>query len=77
MHLLGYLFDPDDPALRAETAQIRDDRMYRAQAMVERLRELGADVSWEQVTAIAGDGVVGRPHLARALAAAGAIADPA
>jgi predicted metal-dependent phosphoesterase TrpH len=77
VHLLGYLFDPVDPALCAETSRIRDDRVYRAKAMTERLRELGADVSWEQVTAIAGDGVVGRPHLARALAASGAIADPA
>ena len=77
VHLLCYLFDPDDPALCAETAQVRDDRVYRARAMTQRLRELGADVSWEQVTAIAGDSVVGRPHLARALAASGAIADPA
>jgi hypothetical protein len=77
VHLLGYLFDPADPALGAETARIRDDRVYRARAMTERLRELGAGVSWEQVTAIAGDAVAGRPHLARALAAAGAIADPA
>jgi 3',5'-nucleoside bisphosphate phosphatase len=77
VHLLCYLFDPDDPALRTETAQVRDDRVYRARAMTQRLRELGADVSWEQVTAIAGDAVVGRPHLARALAASGAIADPA
>ena len=77
VHLLCYLFDPDDPALRAETSQVRDDRVYRARAMTQRLRELGADVSWEQVTAIAGDAVVGRPHLARALAASGAIADPA
>lgn len=77
VHLLCYLSDPDDPALRAETAQVRDDRVYRARAMTQRLRELGADVSWEQVTAIAGDAVVGRPHLARALTASGAIADPA
>jgi predicted metal-dependent phosphoesterase TrpH len=77
VHLLCYLFDPDDPALRAETAQVRDDRVYRAKGMTQRLRELGADVTWEQVTAIAGDAVVGRPHLARALAASGAIADPA
>jgi predicted metal-dependent phosphoesterase TrpH len=77
VHLLCYLFDPDDPALRTETAQVRDDRVYRARAMTQRLRELGADVSWEQVSAIAGDAVVGRPHLARALAACGAITDPA
>jgi hypothetical protein len=77
VHLLCFLFDPADPALCAETSQIRDDRVYRARAMTERLRELGAGVSWEQVTAIAGDAVVGRPHIARALTAAGAIASPA
>jgi 3',5'-nucleoside bisphosphate phosphatase len=77
VHLLGYLFDPADPALSAETELIRDDRTYRAKAMVERLAELGAGVSWEQVAAIADGAVVGRPHLARALAASGAIATPA
>ena len=77
VHLLGYLFDPDDPAIAAETAQIRDDRVYRARAMVARLAELGTGVTWEQVNEIAGDGVVGRPHIARALAASGAIAEPA
>jgi predicted metal-dependent phosphoesterase TrpH len=77
VHLLAYLFDQEDPALRAETSQIRDDRTYRARAMVDRMRELGADVTWEQVAEIAGDAVIGRPHLARALAASGAVATPA
>jgi predicted metal-dependent phosphoesterase TrpH len=77
VHLLGYLFDQEDPALGAETSQIRDDRTYRARAMVDRMRELGADVTWERVAAIAGGAVVGRPHLARALAASGAVATPA
>jgi 3',5'-nucleoside bisphosphate phosphatase len=77
VHLLAYLFDPEDPALAAETARVRDDRVYRAQAMTERLAALGTGVTWEQVTAIAGDAVVGRPHLARALVDAGAIATTA
>jgi 3',5'-nucleoside bisphosphate phosphatase len=45
--------------------------------MVTRLRELGAPVTWDQVTELAGGGVVGRPHLARALAAAGTVRTPA
>ena len=77
VHLLAYLFDPQDPVLSAETAQIRDDRTYRARAMVDKMRQLGADVTWEQVSAIAGDAVVGRPHIARALAEAGVVATPA
>jgi len=77
VHLLGYLFDPDDAELRAETDQIRDDRAYRAKAMVAKARELGADVTWDQVAAIADGAVIGRPHIARALAAAGAVDTPA
>jgi 3',5'-nucleoside bisphosphate phosphatase len=77
VHLLCYLFDQGDAALMAETERIRDDRAYRAEAMVARLRELGAPVTWDQVKEIAGDAVIGRPHIARALAAAGAVRTPA
>jgi predicted metal-dependent phosphoesterase TrpH len=76
VHMLAYLFDPDRGELAAETARIRDDRVFRAQAMVARLAELGAPVTWEQVTGIAGASVVGRPHIARAMAAAGVVETP-
>jgi 3',5'-nucleoside bisphosphate phosphatase len=75
-HLLAYLFDPDQPGLAAELARIRDDRVLRARAMVDKLADLGVDISWDQVAAIAGQAVVGRPHIARAMAASGAIASP-
>ena len=77
VHLLSYLFDPADPELAAQTARIRDSRVTRAREMVRRLAGLGVPVTWEQVAEIAGGGVVGRPHVARALAAAGAVATPA
>jgi predicted metal-dependent phosphoesterase TrpH len=76
LHLLAYLFDPDDPGLAAETRRIRDDRILRARAMVDRLIDLGVPISWDDVAAIAGSAVVGRPHIARAMAASGAIASP-
>ena len=76
VHLLAYLFDPDHPDLAAELSRIRDDRVLPAQAMVRRLADLGVDISWEQVAAIAGPAVVGRPHIARAMAASGAITSP-
>ena len=76
LHMLAYLFDADQPELAAELARIRDDRVLRARAMVDRLAGLGVDVSWEQVAAIAGQAVVGRPHIARAMADSGAIASP-
>jgi predicted metal-dependent phosphoesterase TrpH len=76
VHLLAYLFDPDQPELAAELARIRDDRVIRARAMVDKLAGLGVDISWDQVAAIAGPPVVGRPHIAQAMVAAGAIAEP-
>ncbi len=76
LHMLAYLFDPDQPELAAELARIRDDRVIRARAMVDRLAGLGVDVTWEQVARIAGPAVIGRPHIARAMAASGAIAAP-
>jgi predicted metal-dependent phosphoesterase TrpH len=76
VHLLAYLFDPGDPVLAAETRRIRDDRILRARAMVDRLIDLGVPITWDDVAVIAGPAVVGRPHIARAMAASGAIASP-
>ena len=76
LHLLAYLFDPEYPDLAAELSRIRDDRVLRARAMVGRLADLGVGISWDQVAAIAGPAVVGRPHIARAMAASGAVASP-
>jgi predicted metal-dependent phosphoesterase TrpH len=76
VHMLAYRVDPADEPLAAECRAITSDRLRRAQAMVDRLRELGAEVSWPQVTAIAKGGVVGRPHIARAMVAAGVIERP-
>jgi hypothetical protein len=77
VHMLAYLFDPRHPGFAAQTQRIREDRVRRAEEMVARLAELGTGVTWEGVAAIADGGVVGRPHIARALAADGVIDEPA
>ncbi|MGW0935544.1 PHP domain-containing protein [Streptomyces sp. NPDC002666] len=73
LHMLAYLFDPDEPELARERELVRDDRVPRAQTMVRKLRELGVPVEWEQVARIAGDGSVGRPHIATALVELGVV----
>jgi predicted metal-dependent phosphoesterase TrpH len=73
VHLLAYLFDPEYPELAAQTEAIRESRVERAREMVAKLADLGTGVTWEQVTSIAGDAVIGRPHIARALVANGVI----
>ncbi|MGW0903732.1 PHP domain-containing protein [Streptomyces sp. NPDC002853] len=73
LHMLAYLFDPDEPELARERELVRDDRVPRAKAMIGKLRELGVPVTWEQVARIAGDGSVGRPHIAEALVELGVV----
>lgn len=75
VHVLGYLFDPDDPALRVETDRIRGDRIGRAERIV---RSIGRDydLQWDDVLAqTTPDATVGRPHIADALVARGIVRD--
>jgi len=73
VHMLAYLFDPEEPELLAERELVRDDRVPRAQGMIAKLNALGVPVTWEQVARIAGDGSVGRPHVASALVELGVV----
>jgi 3',5'-nucleoside bisphosphate phosphatase len=75
LHLLAYLFEPDDAALHAEWARLRESRRTRGAAMVENLAADGYPVSWRTIRQLAGDGSIGRPHIARALVDAGVVPD--
>jgi 3',5'-nucleoside bisphosphate phosphatase len=74
VHMLGYLFNPDDEALSAETARIRRARLSRAESMVAHLA-LDYDLTWEDVLAHTVPGAtIGRPHIADALVTRGVVA---
>ncbi|MEO6504073.1 MAG: PHP domain-containing protein [Jatrophihabitantaceae bacterium] len=73
LHLLGYLFDPDAEALKAERARLRESRLGRGEAIVDALVAAGYPISWQQVVDIAGGGAVGRPHIGQALLQAGVV----
>jgi predicted metal-dependent phosphoesterase TrpH len=75
VHVLGYGFDPDEPAFAAKRAWIAEGRVGRARRMVERLRQLGAPVELDRVAELAGGGAIGRPHVARAMVEAGVVDD--
>ena len=66
LHLLGYLFDPQDPALTGKLQEMRDSRVGRAERMARLLEADGTGVTWARVQELAG-GTVGRPHVAQAL----------
>jgi hypothetical protein len=75
LHILGYYVNPEHAALRDRLERFQRERRDRALSIVERLRELGAPVDLEAVLALAGPGVVGRPHVAEAMIQAGLVAD--
>ncbi len=78
-HMLGYFPGADLSELCSETSEIQRALLYivnsrnqRNPAIVQKFRELGFDISMEEVKAEA-SGVVGRPHIAAVLIKKGLI----
>lgn len=67
VHILGYGFNPQDQHLNQRLYFQRLDRKIRFQKMIQRLNDLGLEVDEKRVNELAGQGSVGRPHLALAL----------
>lgn len=78
VHVLGYFFDVQSPALLAFLEEGRRDRLRRAHAMSERLAALGVPIDMDRLldeTGGANSGkAIARPVVARALVAAGHVA---
>lgn len=67
LHVLAYLFDPEDVPLDEALAGFRAGRNQRARRMVEKLNELGISVTYNQVAERAGKAAIGRPHIAQTM----------
>jgi predicted metal-dependent phosphoesterase TrpH len=74
VHILGHFIDWRDEDFQRQLVNLRESRLGRARRMVEKLAEMGKPVPWERVQSFAGEGAVGRPHIARALVEAGHVA---
>ena len=71
IHILGYYINHESKALNTHLEHFRFERAERGRLIVERLNEMGLNVSLDRVFQIAGKGSVGRPHIARAIVEAG------
>ncbi len=67
LHILGYGIDINNPEIAERLRYLAHSRSTRAERMVKKLNENGIDISMERVKELAGSGVMGRPHIARAL----------
>jgi predicted metal-dependent phosphoesterase TrpH len=70
-HLLGYFVGEQDTPLGEKLAELRSWREERNKEIATKLRGLGVEVDYETVRQLAGGNVVGRPHFAQAIVAAG------
>ncbi len=67
MHILGFFIDIRNRALRERLSLLQETRAKRNPQMVQRLRELGVEISYDEVRDASGGGQVGRPHFAQVL----------
>ncbi len=67
MHILGYFINPDDEGLYEMLRNFRSGREERNPKIIEKLNQLGVDISYAEVLKVAGSSIVGRPHIARVL----------
>ncbi|MEC3916673.1 PHP domain-containing protein [Nocardia sp. CDC160] len=72
VHLLAYLFDPEDESFAQERERLRAERVVRLRSMAEQMAADGLPIDPDEVMASVGLSA-GRPHLARALVRAGVV----
>ena len=74
LHILGYYVDVHNPRFLSEVAKFQMVRQNRVREMVARLNQMAVPLTAEAVFALANCQAPGRPHVARALVAAGVCA---
>jgi len=67
MHILGYGVDGATPELQSVVTELHAARSERAPMIVEKLNDLGVDITMDEVDAYAGCAMIGRPHIAGVL----------
>lgn len=67
MHLLGFFIDIYHPLLNEKMGYLQKARRERNPKMVEKLNQLGIEITYEEVLKASGGGQVGRPHFAQVL----------
>jgi predicted metal-dependent phosphoesterase TrpH len=73
VHLLGYFASDPGECFRAWLGGLQEGRRLRNVALLLRLRDLGMDISWDELEAI-GKNQIGRPHFAKLMLDKGFVA---
>ncbi len=71
VHILGYYIEDKHGTLTARLGEIKLERYHRAERIISRLNHLGIQIDLADVTEMARDDLLGRPHIARAICGKG------
>ncbi len=73
MHMLGLFIDPKGKKLKEALDYLRTQRNLRAEKIIRKLNELGVNITLEELLEEAGEGSIGRPHVAKILVRKGVV----
>lgn len=67
LHILGYGFDLGNNHMNSILEKLQQARADRNPLIIQKLNDLGFDISLEEAEEISGDGQTGRPHIAQVM----------
>jgi len=74
MHMLGLFVDVEGSHLKRTLDFLREQRNLRAEKIIQKLNTLGIPITLEELLEEAGEGSIGRPHVAKILVRKGVVA---
>jgi hypothetical protein len=73
LHLLGLFVDPHCATLKTTLDYLVRQREIRAHKIIQKLQDLHIDITMEELLEEAGEGAIGRPHVAKILLRKGVV----
>ena len=75
IHVLGYFIDPEKKDVMEKLNFLQDARKVRNIKLIARLKELGFEITWEELEKEANGKLIGRPHFAALMVKKGFVKD--
>ncbi len=75
IHVLGYFIEPENKEVMEKLAFLQDARKVRNIKLISRLKELGFELTWEELEKEANGKLIGRPHFAALMVKKGFVKD--
>jgi predicted metal-dependent phosphoesterase TrpH len=67
IHILGYFIDTQNPDLKLYLQKFKEERLYRAERILSKLKKLGVNITLDEVLQFSESKPITRPHIAFAL----------